>query len=117
MTLLPRPTRSAVGAASIGAVAPLLLAAQGPAGLPPEVSQALPWWAVLLISAASPACAWGVSVLVGGTMHAAGAWLKARGHAKLEDKDPSNDAAGRAELAAGEELERRAEKIDQGPRP
>ena len=107
----PMPTRTAAGAAGLGALLPFLLGAAGPEALP-ELAGALPWWAVLLISAASPACAWGVSVLVGSALRAGAAALRAHGKAALEDKDPSNDGRARSELAAADELERRAEKID-----
>ena len=108
MRWTPHPTPGAIGAASLGAALPLLLGAQGPAAHLPD---GLPWWILLLISAASPGCTWGVSVVVGASLRGAGAWLKTRGQAKLDDKDPTNDAAGRAEIAAGEEVERRAEKL------
>lgn len=109
----PMPTKTAAGAAGLGAALPFLIGAAGPEAMPAEVSQALPWWAVLLISSASPACAWALSVLVGSVLRAAAAALKAHGRAALEDHDPSNDGRARAELAAAEELERRAERLDQ----
>lgn len=110
--LFPKPTPGAIGALSLGAVMPLLLAAGGGDALPAEVTQSLPMWAVMLISAASPACAWGFSVVGAAALEAVAAYLNAKGRAMVTDKDPHNDARGEAFLAAGATLRRRAARLN-----
>jgi hypothetical protein len=112
MTLIRRPTPGALLAAVVGAVLPVALASGAVAAPPAPIVADAPWWVTLLIAAASPACAWGASILVGAAMRAAAAYLRERGRAALEDGDPTNDPAARAQIAAADELERRAATLE-----
>jgi hypothetical protein len=108
---IPRPTKGALGAAGLGAALPFLLAAQGPGGLPAEVTQALPWWAVVALSAAGPTLAWAASVALSTALRMLAAGLRARGKARLANADPKDDATGEGEIAAADAADRAADKL------
>lgn len=119
LRLIPRPTAGAAGATVLGAAIPFLLGAD-PASAQAALQAApegLPWWALLLISAASPACAWAASVALTTAGSAIAAWLRARGQKKLEDGDPKNDAEGAAEVAAADAIDRKVAALDKRNAP